>query len=445
MLGLIVGNNDLDDFGDKIALFGDGLMQYATAVQGIGSYATDINQSFTIASSIMSLVTDAKDIKYGANLGKFADNLIDFATDMNEFTTECAKMNSDSLDQLRTALTSIRDIAINFSSIDTTSLNQFVAAMDQIGSTSLDAFLASFTNAQSSVTSAISVLMTDLSNAVGSWDEKLKSKFKASGKAGLRGLTESRKSFKGEGASLMAEVGKGVESRSKTIEQKFTSAAATCLTKLRNYYTQFQNAGAYLATGFANGITSTTPKVGAAASKVATKASTTLANKLEVASPSKVGYRIGNFFGMGFTNGIDANAECAARSGENLAESAQSNLTAAIAKILAILDGELDTTPTIRPVLDLSEIQNGATEMSALMNSLSGTPVEGTIGAARRTANCMNRRPFADEKIVSETSGTHNESTTNNFYITGADPNAIADAVDRKLQFKAGRRKATWA
>ena len=445
LLGLIVGNNDLDDFGDKIALFGDGLMQYATAVQGIGSYATDINQSFTIASSIMSLVTDAKDIKYGANLGKFADNLIDFATDMNEFTTECAKMNSDSLDQLRTALTSIRDIAINFSSIDTTSLNQFVAAMDQIGSTSLDAFLASFTNAQSSVTSAISVLMTDLSNAVGSWDEKLKSKFKASGKAGLRGLTESRKSFKGEGASLMAEVGKGVESRSKTIEQKFTSAAATCLTKLRNYYTQFQNAGAYLATGFANGITSTTPKVGAAASKVATKASTTLANKLEVASPSKVGYRIGNFFGMGFTNGIDANAECAARSGENLAESAQSNLTAAIAKILAILDGELDTTPTIRPVLDLSEIQNGATEMSALMNSLSGTPVEGTIGAARRTANCMNRRPFADEKIVSETSGTHNESTTNNFYITGADPNAIADAVDRKLQFKAGRRKATWA
>ena len=445
LLGLIVGNNDLDDFGDKIALFGDDLMQYATAVQGIGSYTTDIEQSFTIASSIMSLVTDAQGIKYGANLGKFADNLIDFAKDMNTFTTECAKMNSDSLDQLRTALTSIRDIAINFSSIDTTSLNQFVAAMDQIGSTSLDAFLASFTNAQSSVTSAISVLMTDLSNAVSSWDEKLKSKFKASGKAGLRGLTESRKSFKGEGASLMAEVGKGVESRSKTIEQKFASAAATCLTKLRNYYTQFQSAGAYLATGFANGITSTTPKVGAAASKVATKASTTLANKLEVASPSKVGYRIGNFFGMGFTNGIDANAECAARSGENLAESAQSNLTAAIAKILAILDGELDTTPTIRPVLDLSEIQNGAAAMSALMNSLSGTQVEGTVSVARRTANCMSRHPFADEKVVSETSGTHNESTTNNFYITGADPNAIADAVDRKLQFKAGRRKATWA
>ena len=445
LLGLIVGNNDLDDFGDKIALFGDDLMQYATAVQGIGSYTTDIEQSFTIASSIMSLVADAQGIKYGANLGKFADNLIDFAKDMNTFTTECAKMNSDSLDQLRTALTSIRDIAINFSSIDTTSLNQFIAAMDQIGSTSLDAFLASFTNAQSSVTSAISVLMTDLSNAVSSWDEKLKSKFKASGKAGLRGLTESRKSFKGEGASLMAEVGKGVESRSKTIEQKFASAAATCLTKLRNYYTQFQSAGAYLATGFANGITSTTPKVGAAASKVATKASTTLANKLEVASPSKVGYRIGNFFGMGFTNGIDANAECAARSGENLAESAQSNLTAAIAKILAILDGELDTTPTIRPVLDLSEIQNGAAAMSALMNSLSGTQVEGTVSVARRTANCMSRRPFADEKVVSETSGTHNESTTNNFYITGADPNAIADAVDRKLQFKAGRRKATWA
>ena len=444
-LGDIVGNNDLDSFGNKIAPFGRGLMRYATAVQGIGSYITDINQSFSVANSIVSLSTDAKDIKYGEHLGKFADNLIEFAADMNEFTAECAKMNSESLDQLRTALTSIRDIAINFSSINTSSVDKFVAAMDRIGSTSLDTFLKSFTNAKSSAASAVNTLMTDLTDAIGSWDTKLKNKFKSSGKAGLQGLTESRNSFRGEGASLMTEVGKGVESRSKAIEQKFMSAAASCVVKLRTYYAQFQSAGSYLALGFANGITTSTPKAVSAASNMAAKAAAATENKLEVASPSKVGYRIGNFFGIGFSNGIDANAECAARSGENLAESAQSNLSAAIAKILAILDGELDTTPTSRPVLDLSEIQNGAAAMSALMNSLSGTPVEGTVSVARRTANCMSRRPFAEENVVSENAGTHNESTTNNFYITGADPNTIADAIDRKLQFKAGRRKATWA
>ena len=39
------------------------------------------------------------------------------------------------------------------------------------------------------------------------------------------------------------------------------------------------------------------------------------------------------------------------------------------------------------------------------------------MGSCQLAQERGNRRPFADEKIVSETSGTHNESTTNNFYI----------------------------
>ena len=442
----IIGDNTLTNFARALPDLGDALLAYGQSVSGISKMYSDISSSVSsmkkiaeLADSVSSTTNAGKDLK------KLGDNMIEFAKKIKSFVNECANIDATNIADLETALSSIVDIAKNFSQIDTSALEKFTTSMESIGGTSVDKFLKSFSNSKTEASNSVKTLVENLTTAIDNKKDTIQSKFSDIAKHAAKGLTDKKSEFKTAGNDLMTEVGRGVDSQNKTVPSKFVTILTSCIGTIRGYYTQFQSAGSYLVTGFANGITANSSSAASAASNMASKAASAAKKKLQINSPSKVGYRIGNFFGTGFTNGIDANAECAARSGENLAESAQSNLTAAIAKILAILDGELDTTPTIRPVLDLSEIQNGAAAMSDLMNSLSGTPVEGTVSVARRTANCMSRRPFADENIVSETSGTHNESTTNNFYITGADPNAIADAVDRKLQFKAGRRKATWA
>ena len=442
----IIGDNTLTNFARALPDLGDALLAYGQSVSGISKMYSDISSSVSsmkkiaeLADSVSSTTNAGKDLK------KLGDNMTEFAKKIKSFVNECANIDATNIADLETALSSIVDIAKNFSQIDTSALEKFTTSMESIGGTSVDKFLKSFSNSKTEASNSVKTLVENLTTAIDNKKDTIQSKFSDIAKHAAKGLTDKKSEFKTAGNDLMTEVGRGVDSQNKTVPSKFVTILTSCIGTIRGYYTQFQSAGSYLVTGFANGITANSSSAASAASNMASKAASAAKKKLQINSPSKVGYRIGNFFGMGFTNGIDANAECAARSGENLAESAQSNLTAAIAKILAILDGELDTTPTIRPVLDLSEIQNGAAAMSALMNSISGTPVEGTVSVARRTANCMSRRPFADENIVSETSGTHNESTTNNFYITGADPNAIADAVDRKLQFKAGRRKATWA
>ena len=442
----IIGDNTLTNFARALPDLGDALLAYGQSVSGISKMYSDISSSVSsmkkiaeLADSVSSTTNAGKDLK------KLGGNMTEFAKKIKSFVNECANIDATNIADLETALSSIVDIAKNFSQIDTSALEKFTTSMESIGGTSVDKFLKSFSNSKTEASNSVKTLVENLTTAIDNKKDMIQSKFSDIAKHAAKGLTDKKSEFKTAGNDLMIEVGRGVDSQNKTVSSKFVTILTSCIGTIRGYYTQFQSAGSYLVTGFANGITANSSSAASAASNMASKAASAAKKKLQINSPSKVGYRIGNFFGIGFSNGIDANAECAARSGENLAESAQSNLTAAIAKILAILDGELDTTPTIRPVLDLSEIQNGAAAMSDLMNSLSGTPVEGTVSVARRTANCMSRRPFADENIVSETSGTHNESTTNNFYITGADPNAIADAVDRKLQFKAGRRKATWA
>ena len=442
----IIGDNTLTNFARALPDLGDALLAYGQSVSGISKMYSDISSSVSsmkkiaeLADSVSSTTNAGKDLK------KLGDNMIEFAKKIKSFVNECAKIDATNIADLETALSSIVDIAKNFSQIDTSALEKFTTSMELIGGTSVDKFLKSFSNSKTEASNSVKTLVENLTTAIDNKKDTIQSKFSDIAKHAAKGLTDKKSEFKTAGNDLMTEVGRGVDSQNKTVSSKFVTILTSCIGTIRGYYAQFQSAGSYLVTGFANGITVNSSSAASAASNMASKAASAAKKKLQINSPSKVGYRIGNFFGIGFSNGIDANAECAARSGENLAESAQSNLTAAIAKILAILDGELDTTPTIRPVLDLSEIQNGAAAMSALMNSLSGTPVEGTVSVARRTANSMSRRPFAEENVVSENSGTHNESTTNNFYITGADPNAIADAIDRKLQFKAGRRKATWA
>ena len=446
LAGLISGNQDLKSFADGLIPFGESLMSYGLAVGGMSEAIGSIHASIEAADAVISL---AKTVKYsasGSELSTFGKNLVTLGDDMKKFMDKCKEFTAGDLDSLIAALGTLRDIAFEFSAIDTSAIETFVTSMETIGSTSLNAFLDSFSNAKDSASAAINTLMTDLTLALKTWHGKLTTKFKVTAEAGLKGLTEKRSAFKDEGKALGKKLGDGVETEKSNVVRKFTSILTACVNAIRGQRSQFQSAGAYLAEGFANGISSSTPNATTAASNMANNAAKAANRKLEINSPSKVGYRIGNFFGLGFTKGIDANVNHAGLSGENLADSAQSNLSMAIAKILAILDGELDTSPTIRPVLDLTEIQNGAEAMASLMNSLSGQPVEGTVSIARRTANGMAHRTVMpkDPELI-ESAGGDTSTTTNNFYITGSDPREIANAVDRKLQLRVERRKATWA
>ena len=215
---------------------------------------------------------------------------------------------------------------------------------------------------------------------------------------------------------------------------------------VRGYYSQFQSAGSYLAAGVAHGISANAGAVANASANMASRASSAARSRLRIKSPSKVGYEIGDYFGIGFTNGITDNIRNVGISSDALAESATNGLSNAISKIATLIDSGIDTNPTIRPVLDLTEIQNGSAAIADLMSTLSGRPVEGTVSIAAKTANSMNRPAFASEQPTETANGKQtSENTTNNFYITGTDPRAIADEVDRKLQRRVERRKAAWA
>ena len=445
-LGNIVGNNDLDDFGATIGPFGEALMTYGQKVAGIAVYTTDIDASLSVARTMASIATTVKDAKGGKELTTFGDKIVSFSSKLKTFVTNCAGLNADNIASLQTALQSIVDIASSFSTIDTSALTDFVQSMEKIGSTSVDEFLSSFSNSKTAAATAVNALIANLKSAIGTSESQLKSKFEEAAKRGLEGLTSKKSEFKTAGADLLKSLNSGVSGQTNTVKNQFSTLLSNCIATVRSYYSQFQSAGKYLAVGIANGISANSGSASAAARSLAGNAAKASARRLEEKSPSKVGYKIGDYFGIGFTNGITDNIRNAGISSDALAESATKGLSNAVSKIATLIDSGIDTNPTIRPVLDLTEIQNGSAAMADLMSTLSGRPVEGTVSIAAKTASSMNRPAFAPEQQTETPNGQRTpENTTNNFYITGTDPRAIADEVDRKLQRRVERKKAAWA
>ena len=445
-LGDIVGNNDLDNFGATIGPFGEALMTYGQKVAGIAVYTTDIDASLSVANTMASIATTVKDAKGGKELTTFGDKIVAFSTKLKTFVTNCAGLNADNIASLQTALQNIVDIASSFSTIDTSALTDFVQSMEKIGSTSVDEFLSSFSNSKTAAATAVNALMANLKSAIGTSESQLKRKFEEAAKKGLEGLTSKKSEFKTAGADLFKSFNSGVSGQTNTVKNQFSTLLSNCIATVRSYYSQFQSAGRYLAVGIANGISANSGSASAAARSLAGKAAKASARRLEEKSPSKVGYKIGDYFGIGFTNGITDNIRNAGISSDALAESATKGLSNAVSKIATLIDSGIDTNPTIRPVLDLTEIQNGSAAIADLMSTLSGRPVEGTVSIAAKTASSMNRPAFAPEQQTETLNGQRtSENTTNNFYITGTDPRAIADEVDRKLQRRVERKKAAWA
>ena len=446
VLGFIAGNNDLQKFAKNLKPFGEALVEYGTAVHGISEKSSDISASVTAAKDIVSLASEAKGVVNAKDLKKIGDGLVGFATQIKNFMVECEGLNAGQLESLKIALQSIVDIASSFSTIDTSTLTDFVQSMEKIGSTSVDEFLSSFSESKTAAATAVNALIANLKSAIGTSESQLKIKFEEAAKKGLEGLTSKKSEFNTAGADLMKSLSSGVSSQTATVKNQFSIMLSNCVAAVRSYYGQFQNAGSYLAAGVANGISANSASASMAAKKMAGNAAKASAKRLDEHSPSRVGYKIGDYFGIGFTNGITDNIRNAGLSSDALAESATTGLSNAISKIAALIDSGIDTNPTIRPVLDLTEIQNGSAAIADLMSTLSGRPVEGTVSIAAKTSSSMNRPAFAPEQQTESANGKQtSENTTNNFYITGTDPRAIADEVDRKLQRRVERRKAAWA
>lgn len=201
--------------------------------------------------------------------------------------------------------------------------------------------------------------------------------------AALTAIKNKYTDFQTAGGNVVTYFVNGVKNNNSSISSQFTSMCDSAITAIRNKYQGFYDAGKYLVDGLAAGIKANKSTAINQAAAVAEEALKAAKKKLGVNSPSVEFYKVGDFAGQGLVLGLQDSERSAYYAGANMAESAMDGLRNAFSQIADTINTNIDTEPVITPVLDLTNIEDGARRIDA---TFSRTQAVGISAAETRNS-----------------------------------------------------------
>ena len=172
----------------------------------------------------------------------------------------------------------------------------------------------------------------------------------------------------------------------------------------RSYVHTFRQVGSDLVTGFANGITANTFKAQAAAAAMAYAALSAAKEELRSNSPSKAFYDLGEYSVEGFTRAFADSKSKSSEASAEFVKSALLGVSDAISKAKDLVENGIDAQPTIRPVLDLSDITENASKITSLFDMNPSVGVLANVGAISNGMN-SGQNGKTNEDVISAING----------------------------------------
>lgn len=461
LVAFFTGENDLDMFGEKLVPFGEAMKQYSIAVTGLDANVVvnsanaakalvELSNNLPNSGGIVSWFTGDNDI------ASFGEKLVSFGQSFAAYYASVSTVDVAKLSGVVAQFRNLVDLANGITSVDTSGMSRFAQDLTNLGNSGIEGFINAFNNASSRVSAAATSMLTTFINAANAQKSAVVSTFTTMVNSVISSLTSQQYQFTTIGSTMMTNfitgirgkdslarntfltmingclttlrnkfyefntVGQavmtnliaGIRSKDQTARDTFVQIVSGCLTAIRNKYTDFYNAGKYLVEGFADGITANTYLAEARARAMAAAAARAAERELDEHSPSKVGYRIGDFFGLAFVNAISDYADKSYKAGTNMAAAAKNGLSNAISKIREFVDGEMEVQPTIRPVLDLSEVRSGAGRLTAILSR----------SQAMKISSSMNRETTGE---IQNGDGTPSVGNSYSFVQNNYSPKAL--------------------
>ena len=221
--------------------------------------------------------------------------------------------------------------------------------------------------------------------------------------------------------------------------QRIESAVEKPLTSMNSY-----GWGSDLVSQYASGINASSYLASAAASMVASIVSSFLHFSEPDVGPLSNFHTYAPDMIKLWCSGIYSNLDKVENSSDAMADTVYDGFSTALEYVSDLIDNGMSDELSIRPVMDLSGIQNGIHNMDSLINGANGYTISGSTRLASTAAYGMSTRmPTASEQAPATVgSGVNNYNT---FNITNDDPTAVAQKVSRILDQGARREQAVWA
>lgn len=385
------GESNIATFADKLPDLGSGLKGFSDSVAGISP--ENVTAAANAGKSLAEMANSAP--KNSGNVVAFGTNLSKFGEKLSAYFSNTSGITADMIANSSSAIDAIKKVSeVNADNIK-------------------------------SVASAL----RDLTKAVADMTKNMKTDLKAVGKEAIDSYVNALKD--------------GVSS----VESACRELASACVDAIKEKSSSFESAGKYLVTGFANGISANSYKAAAKARAMAKAAAQAAEDELDINSPSKVFRAIGTSIPEGFAMGIDKLGGTVTAASSAMGEKAISGVKNSITRIADVINGDIDAQPTIRPVLDLSDVKSGAGLINGLFEGGASVGVLANVGAIGSMMDRRNQNGGIDDMLMAidklRRDLTGVEHVTYNINgITYDDGSNIADAVKALVNAAKVERRA---
>lgn len=184
-----------------------------------------------------------------------------------------------------------------------------------------------------------------------------------------------------------------------SIKALFKAVINAAVTVLTGGIVDLEASGGNLIEGFKKGIISKLSNLWNDVKKGFNKFKNKVAEFFGINSPSKVFAEFGQYLDEGLVVGLNKYSGKVSNSAEEVGKDAIKSMSGAISGISSVVDSDIDSQPTIRPVMDLSNIESGANTIGDLLGRKQSVDVLANVGSISTSMN--SRQNIGASDIIS--------------------------------------------
>ena len=372
-------------------------VQLSSLASGIGKFSDlNVNQeSLTgIATGIRSIGNAAASLS-SINFGIIASGIQTMISTVSNIPSQLSAVSSSVMTSANSIKVAVGSIAVSVSS----QAPVIIAAFTQVMNGSLNAVTSragQFSNAgsmvalnltngmvsnllsgipriQNGTTQLVNTIVTVITTNIPKAQNAIRQLATAIINTAQQIFTSSYPRFRQFGVQMMSNLENGARSRQASVISVFHSTAVSAASAASGYYGSFYSAGVNMMSGLASGIRAGQWSAINAAASAAASAYAAAKRELDIHSPSKKFEWLGRMSDEGLGGGFLKYAGVIQRGASRAADVAYSGMESALTKITSILNDNIDASPVIRSVMDLSDVSRGVSLIDSLMMNQNGT------------------------------------------------------------------------
>ena len=417
------GTVNLSDFGDRISDFGEAMNSFNTSVGDINAEGMDSAISLgdklrEFATSLTDLNTDGINMFTGSDgstggigaigdaIGIYADNVGDINTgnilksitaaqrlkafinglsgfdasgidsfdpspigeSIQDYSNKTASVNEGTVSSSINAAQKLANFIRSLSGIDTSGVATFKSAVKTLGETQISQVASTFSKGVGKITNIGSNLSKALSSGMSSSSGSATSAASSMISSMESSINSKAGSFTASGTKLASSFVNAILAQVWSAAQAGGSLASAAASASAAWSGSSYSSGVNLGAGYVNGVQSQVSAAYAAGYAVGAAGARGINDGQHSHSPSKLAEQSGKWLGQGLVIGITGMTKKVYGAGYDMGNTGIQAISKAVSQAADLLTGDMDAVPTIRPVVDLTDVKSQARAIGSIFN-----------------------------------------------------------------------------